>query len=592
MSAILQLLTDHIDIWTGADTEKKSGRGRASGSAGSVYGIKKLRELILELAVRGKLVPQDANDEPVSELLKRIQAEKAKLVAEGKMKKDKPLAALSEDDKSFKLPQGWEWVRLGNTGKIFNGNSINENEKLDKYTNLKEGFPFIATKDVGYGRDELDYANGVRIPFQNAAFKIAHKGAVLICSEGGSAGKKIGMSNMDICFGNKLYANEVWAELEARFLFYVYQSPSFFESFSERMAGIIGGISINEFLNIAIPIPSKSEQLRIVAKLDELMALCDQLETLHSNAAESREKLVSHLLGTLTQAQDSNDFSNNWQRIAAHFDTLFTTEASIDALKQTLLQLAVMGKLVPQDANDEPASELLKRIQAEKAKLITEGKIKKDKPLAVIANIEKPFALPHHWQWVRIGELAQSTEYGLSEKTFNLSEGVPVLKMGDIQNGKVILGGQKKVEGSVEGLPELFLKPGDLLYNRTNSAELVGKTGVYEGPEGEYTFASYLIRIRCIDSLFSPQYLNFAMNTPLFRETQIEPHLKQQCGQANVNGTIMRSMIVAVPPFIEQCRIVAKVDELMALCDQLKSRITQANQLQQKLADVLVEQAV
>ena len=153
-----------------------------------------------------------------------------------------------------------------------------------------------------------------------------------------------------------------------------------------------------------IVVPLIAEQHRIVAKVDELMALCDQLEAQHSNAAEAHEKLVSHLLGTLTQSQSSDDFSANWQRITAHFDTLFTTETSIDTLKQTLLQLAVMGKLVPQDPNDEPASELLKRIQAEKTKLVAEGNIRKDKPLAPIGVHEKPFKLPHGWEWVRLGE--------------------------------------------------------------------------------------------------------------------------------------------------------------------------------------------
>ena len=303
MSAIQQLLTDHIDIWTAADTEKKSGRGRSSGTAGSVYGIKKLRELILEFAVRGKLVPQDASDESASELLKRIAAEKAKLVAEGKIKKSKPLAEITDDEKPFELPVGWEWVRLGDTGKIFNGNSINENEKTEKYTKLKSGYPFIATKDVGYGRDKLDYHNGVLIPFDNESFKIAHTGAVLICSEGGSSGKKIGITETDICFGNKLYANETWLGFVPRFIFYIYQSPYFFKSFSERMTGIIGGISINQFLTIPISIPSESEQNRIVAKVDELMALCDQIENQHNNAAEAHEKLVTHLLGSLTQSQ-------------------------------------------------------------------------------------------------------------------------------------------------------------------------------------------------------------------------------------------------------------------------------------------------
>ncbi|EPJ2811631.1 restriction endonuclease subunit S, partial [Pseudomonas putida] len=185
-----------------------------------------------------------------------------------------------------------------------------------------------------------------------------------------------------------------------------------------------------------------------------------------------------------------------------------------------------------------------------------------------------------------------STEYGLSEKTSDLQDGVPVLKMGDIQSGQVLLGEKMKVSKSTEGLPELYLEPEDLLYNRTNSAELVGKTGLFLGPSGEYTFASYLIRIRCPKGLFSPAYLNIAMNAPGFRETQISPHLKQQCGQANVNGTIMKNMIVSVPPMAEQLRIVAKVDELMTLCNQLRNRILNVRQLNEKLTNSLVEHAL
>jgi type I restriction enzyme S subunit len=269
-----------------------------------------------------------------------------------------------------------------------------------------------------------------------------------------------------------------------------------------------------------------------------------------------------------------------------------TTEQSIDQLKQTILQLAVMGKLVPQNPNDEPASVLLKKIAEEKARLIKEGKIKKQKKLPAIIEDEKPFELPVGWEWARIGDASIFTEYGMSEKTFDGIDGIPVLKMGDIQDGKVILGGQKLVQENVEGLPSLFLKKWDLLYNRTNSAELVGKTGIYDGPDDAYTFASYLIRIRCSEECVNPIYLNQSMNTPLFRVTQIEPHLKQQCGQANVNGTIMRNMIVPVPPIGEQRRIVVKVDELMALCDILKSRLHDAQITKVQLADTIVEQAV
>ena len=156
MSAIQQLLTDHIDIWTAADTEKKSGRGRSSGSAGSVYGVKKLRELILELAVRGKLVPQDESDEPASLLLKRIAAEKAKLIAEGKIKKSKPLAEIMDDEKPFDLPEGWEWARLQSVIDVRDGTHDSPKEAIGANT-----FPLVTSKDFADGDINFDSAKRI-----------------------------------------------------------------------------------------------------------------------------------------------------------------------------------------------------------------------------------------------------------------------------------------------------------------------------------------------------------------------------------------------------------------------------------------------
>ena len=354
----------------------------------------------------------------------------------------------------------------------------------------------------------------------------------------------------------------------------------------------IANISLAKLRPLTFPIPPLAEQHRIVAKVDELMALCDRLEAEQADAASAHARLVETLLGTLTQSANAADLAANWQRLAEHFDALFTTEASIDALKQTVLQLAVMGKLVPQNPNDEPASKLLKRIGQERARLEAGGTCKKSKSMPPVGEDEQPFEVPESWVWERIGNYAVQTDYGLSEKTLSMTEGVPVLKMGDIQAGKVILGGQKVVALATEGLPYLFLEPGDLLYNRTNSAELVGKTGIFRGLAQQYSFASYLIRIRCFNELVSPTFLNFVMNSPMFRETEIVPHLKQQCGQANVNGTILRNMRIPVPPAAEQHRIVAKVEELMALCDLLKADLVEARASQASLADTLIEAAL
>ena len=248
-----------------------------------------------------------------------------------------------------------------------------------------------------------------------------------------------------------------------------------------------------------------------------------------------------------------------------------TRADAIPRLRHFILDLAVRGKLVEQNRKDEPASELLKRIQNEKMRRIRDGALGKERAQTPVLEAEVPFAVPTNWSWTRIGICSLATDYGTSVKSDHLQNGVPVLTMGNIQGGKVVLDERKKVSPKIEDLPRLFLSRLDLLYNRTNSAELVGKTGIYLGENNAYTFASYLIRIRFIEELTNPLYINFAMNARYFRETQILPELKQQCGQANVNGSKLRNMIIPIPPLAEQNRIVAKIEELMGLCDQLEA---------------------
>jgi type I restriction enzyme S subunit len=584
MNAIQQLITEHMAIWTAADTEKKSGRGRASGNAGSVYGIKKLRELILELAVRGKLVPQDANDEPASELLKRIQAEKAKLVAEGKIKKDKPLAAIGEDEKPFELPQGWEWARFSDAYFFQEGPGIRnwqfrlEGIKLLNVQNIVGSTLVLENTDKFI--DEKEYI----AKYQHFTVE---EGDLLFASSGASWGKSAFFNNVPF----KVIVNTSTIRLKphsdycSRFYLKVFLDSKRFKSqLEEQLVGMQPNFGSTHLLKVITPFPPANEQHRIVAKVDELMALCDQLEASHSNAVEAHERLVNHLLGTLTQSQSADDFSASWQRIAAHFDTLFTTEASIDALKQTLLQLAVMGKLVTQDANDEPASELLKRIQAEKAKLVAEGKIKKDKPLAPISEDEKPFELPNGWLLTRLDDIG-NTFIGLTYSPKDIAnEGIPVLRSSNVQNGKIDLDDLVRVNKEIK--ENLFVENGDLLIcARNGSKALVGKTAMIKNLSEPMVFGAFM----AIYKSQLNEYIELFLNSPLFRKflDGVETTTINQITQNNLKTTLL-----PLPPRAEQQRIVAKVDKLMALCDQLKTRIQQANQQQQTIANVLVAQVL
>ena len=577
--SIEQLITEHLDIWTAADTEKKSGRGRSSGSAGSVYGIKKLRELILELAVRGKLVPQDASDEPASELLKRIAAEKAKLVAEGKIKKSKPLAEITDDEKPFELPIGWEWTTLITITLINPRNNVEDdlpasfvpmtligtgfNSLHDQETRIwkeiKQGFTHFTEGDVGVAKITPCFENSKACVFRGLINQVG-----------------AGTTELHII-------RPINMTLSPRYILTYVKSPQFLLIGESKMTGTAGQKRLpKDFVESnPFPLPPINEQHRIVAKVDELMALCDQLENQHNNAAEAHEKLVTHLLGTLTQSQNAEDFNTQWQRISEHFDTLFTTEASIDVLKQTLLQLAVMGKLVPQDPNDEPASELLKRIQAEKAKLIAEGKIKKDKPLAEISDEEKPFDLPVGWEWVRLGEI---TNFGTTEKLSFISDETWVLDLEDIEKDTSrLLNKHRFCDKRSLSDKNSFLE-GDVLYGKLrpylNKVIVADESGVC---------TTEILPIRCYGS-FSSHYFKYALKSPHFiNYVNARSYGMKMPRLGTEDG---RKANFPLPPLAEQHRIVAKVEELMVICDQLKARFTTVNQLQQKLADVLIVQTV
>ncbi len=300
MNVIQQLLTDHLDIWTAAETEKKSGRGRSSGNAASVYGIKKLRELILKLAVRGKLVPQDPNNEPASELLKRIQAEKAKLIAEGKIKKGKTLSPLSNEEKPFALPQGWEWTTLVSISLVNPRNNTEDNmpasfipmtmigakfnslhdQEARLWKDIKQGFTHFAEGDIGVAKITPCFENSKACVFSGLL-----------------SGVGAGTTELHI-------VRPINATLAPRYVLAYLKSPQFLLVGETKMTGTAGQKRLpKDFVESnPFPLPPIEEQYRIIAKVDELMALCDQLETQHSNAVEAHEKLVRHLLGTLTQS--------------------------------------------------------------------------------------------------------------------------------------------------------------------------------------------------------------------------------------------------------------------------------------------------
>lgn len=546
--------------------------------AGAPNGIKKLRELILELAVRGKLVMQDPSDEPASELLKRIVEGKARLVAEGKIKKQKPLDEIDEEAQPFELPAGWKWLSLAQVAFVNPRNAAADSLEVSfvpmayigtrfddqhgqeprLWGELKQGFTHFAEGDIGVAKITPCFENGKACVFSNLV-----------------NGLGAGTTELHV-------VRPITGTLDPRYVLAYLKSPQFLLVGETKMTGTAGQKRLpKDFVEAnPFPLPPLAEQRRIVAKVDELMALCDRLEVQQADAESAHAQLVQALLDSLTQA---TDFASNWQRLAEHFHTLFTTEPSIEALKQTLLQLAVMGKLVPQAPSDESADKLLKRISDHRSTY----REKKQKSLADISEVEKPFELPCQWAWTTlpaIGELARGKSRHRPRNDPSLYAGgnVPLIQTGDVARANGVVKTHSAMYNA-KGLEQSRLWPAGTMCitiaaNIADSA-ILGFDACF--PDSVVGFIPEFPEL-------DVRYFEFFLRTAKSNLEDFAPSTAQK----NINLEILGLLSVPLPPANEVRRIVAKVDQLMALCDQLKTRLTQARQLNEQLASTLVEQAV
>ena len=583
------LITEHIDIWT-STVKTKSSAGRGSSKKIDLYGIKKLRELILELAVRGKLVPQDLSDEPASKLLERIAAEKAQLVIDKKIKKPKALPEISEEEKPFELPEGWEWSRLGVLAEIAPRNPVISDDTDVSFVPM----PLISTSYKGFHGSEtrkwIEIKKGYT-QFSNGDIAIAK---ITPCFENSKA---VIFSNLVNGVGagtTELHvARPIPNTLNPLFILLYLKAPIFLNVGQTKMTGSAGQKRVPKdfFESNPLPFPPLSEQHRIVAKVDELMALCDQLEQQTESQIEAQQTLVNVLLETLTSSKSHNELMQNWQRLSEHFDTLFTTEQSIDQLKQTILQLAVMGRLVPQDPTDEPANKLLERIAAEKAQLIADKKIKKQKALPPISDDEKPFELPEGWEVCCLSDLLPQFQNGASSRGDKNGREIIVLRLADIKDWQVSFNDTRSILIEDKSIERYSLEKGDVLIIRVNgSADIVGRF-ITCHQSYDAIYCDHFIRMRFPISCYASSFLSILGASNLIRE-KISELFVSTAGQKTVNQTHISSLLTVLPPLNEQHRIVAKVDELMAICDQLKTKLNQSQQTQLHLTDAIVEQVV
>lgn len=543
----------------------------------------------MELAVRGKLVPQDPTDEPASVLLERIAVEKAQLVKDKEIPKTKPLPAISPDEIPDDLPAGWSMVRLGEiVTKMGSGSTPRGGQKAY----VDDGVIFLRSQNVwneGVRLDDVAYiSDEVHQKMSNT--KVL-PGDVLLNITGASLGRTtIFPSDFVEANVNQHVTIIRLIELEMnKFVHLGLMSPMVQKLVWGRQVGMaIEGLSKKVLEQFEFPIPPINEQHHIVAKVDELMALCDQLELQTEASLDAHQVLVETLLATLTNSQDAAELMANWARISEHFDTLFTTEQSIDQLKQTILQLAVMGKLVPQYPNDEPAAKLLERIAEEKAQLVKEKKIKKQKALPPIAEDEKPFELPKGWEWCRFND-AIDVRDGThdSPKDAIGSDTFPLVTSKNFIDGKIDFDSARQIssEDHYEIAKRSQVDRLDILFSMIG-----GNIGNQVIVEDERAFSIKNVALfKYYNVEYTYPYFVFLFTQNLAKDLQ---HKAIGGAQPFVSLGTLRNLTFALPPVNEQKRIVLKTNQLMNICEQLRQSLRDSQQTQLQLTDAIVEQVV
>lgn len=474
-----------------------------------------LKNSILQLAIQGKLVEQRAEEGTAEELFAQIQQEKQRLIAEKKIKKEKPLPEITDEEKPFDIPESWKWCRLGEIFDITMGQS----PKGTSVSEIGDGIEFHQGK-LYFGADYLEKS----IQKTNEITKIAEPNSILLCVRA-----PVGVVNIverKICIGRGLCALTSHGVMNERFMLFFIRA--FQNDFIKKSTGTTFKAITNEVIkNQIFPLPPLAEQKRIVAKIEELLPYIDRYE----------------------QA---------WSKLE-QFNSRFPED-----MKKSLLQYAIQGKLVEQRPEEGTAEELFAQIQEEKQRLIEEKKIKKEKPLPEITEEEKPFDIPDSWKWVRWGDLSQSIQYGYNAPAQE-SGRIKMVRISDIQDGKVLWDSVPYCEIKEDDISTYLLEANDILFARTGGT--VGKSYLVKEVSEEAIYAGYLIRTR-YSSFLCPEYLKYFMESQLYWEQLRNGTIAT--AQPNCNGKTLSKMILPLPPLAEQKRIVEKLEQLLPLCERLK----------------------
>lgn len=482
-----------------------------------------LKNSILQLAIQGKLVSQRQEEGNAEELYKQIQAEKQKLIKEGKIKKEKPLPPITDDEKPFEIPASWKWVKLGEIGSWASGATPSRSNP-DYYNGT---IPWLKTGDLNdsYITDTSECIT--ELALFKTSVRLNPIGSVLIAMYGATIGK-IGILKIDATTNQACCACIPLDGILNKYIFYFLLG--YRQNFIKMGAGgAQPNISKEKIINTSFPLPPLAEQKRIVAKIEELLPYVERYETAY----------------------------NKLQQLNKRFP---------DDLQKSVLQLAIQGKLVPQRPEEGNAEDLYKQIQAEKQKLIKEGKIKKEKPLPPITDDEKPFEIPETWKWVRLGEVTLLNPKNYLDDNIEtsfipmslISDGYSNIHTTEIRRWADIKNGFTHFANGDIGVAKItpcFQNKKSVIFTNLENGYGAGTTELYI--------------IRVINNTLLRKYILWFVKADYFISNGVKS-FTGTAGQQRIHKDYLKNCLLPLPPFAEQRRIVAKIEELLPLCDKLK----------------------
>jgi type I restriction enzyme, S subunit len=549
--------------------------------AAAPNGVQKLRELILQLAVMGKLVEQDPSDEPASALLERIKAEKKKLRTEGK-NGSKLINSINVDQIPYEIPSSWEWTTLSECGMINPRNDISDEKEVS--------FIPMACISEKYGQNvemEIKKWDEIKKGFTHFAENDVVLAKIIPCFQNGKSAVMKGLKNGFGAGTTELHVFRSLKEIISPNYVLIYlKSPDFIHGGIPKMTGSAGQKRVPKdyFSENPFPLPPLAEQKRIVAKIDELMALCNKLEAHRQKKQELQSKLNSAALDIMLSAENQEEFEQHWQRICANFDLLYHNPGNVEKLRQAILQLAVQGKLIEQDLKDEPASVLIDKVEAERKMLVKQGETKRNKSLNSKKISEASYDLPRGWEWVHFSDIG---EFGRGKSKhrprndpllFNNGK-YPLVQTGDVARANGVIKTHTNLYNEM-GLAQSHIWPKGTLCitiaaNIADSAIL----------GFDACFPDSIVGFIPSSEIGSTKYFEYLMRTIKENLENFAPSTAQK----NINLGILENVLIPLPPKKELKRIVEKTDQLMGLCDELAAKLRKEREDSEKLMETVIK---